>query len=98
MDPAKPWTIPNDVKLGELPGKLDLNAPRYNQEEYWGRVRHFIDVTDVRTLLTTDAQLEAARDLVSKYKGGQPLPDTTVGELYAAQKIVNAIIHPGTLC
>lgn len=96
LDPTKPWDLPDDVKLSELPAPLDLSQPRFNQAEYFGRVRHFMDVTDMRTLFTSDSKLEKARALVKAYSSGEAVPEsTTVGEIYAAQKVVNAIIHPG---
>ena len=44
---------------------FDLSAPRYDQGTYGGRLAHFIEMTDMRMLLTTDAQLQQACGTIS---------------------------------
>ena len=39
---------------------FSLTAPRYDQSTYAGRLQHFVEMTDMRSLLTTDAQLQQA--------------------------------------
>ena len=40
---------------------FDLEAPRFDQSTYWGRLSHFLQMTDMRLILTTDEQLADAR-------------------------------------
>jgi len=35
-------------------GRIDFSQPRYDQSTYWGRVRHFFEITDPRTILSSD--------------------------------------------
>eukprot|EP01104_Vermistella_antarctica_P017121 TRINITY_DN6015_c0_g1_i1.p1 TRINITY_DN6015_c0_g1~~TRINITY_DN6015_c0_g1_i1.p1 ORF type:complete len:302 (+),score=52.88 TRINITY_DN6015_c0_g1_i1:224-1129(+) len=53
-----------------------------------------MDVTDCRTLLTTDAQLEAAKVLIEKYNAGEKLEGVSEEDLWGAAKTCNAILHP----
>lgn len=34
--------------------RLDLSKPRYDQGTYIGRVKHYFEVTDPRTILASD--------------------------------------------
>ena len=49
---------------------IDLSKPRYDQSTYWGRLKHFSQVTDPRTLLASNAELIAAQQLIQDYKAG----------------------------
>ena len=49
-------------------GRLVLDKPRWVQDSFEGRAKHFLNVTDPRNVLATDAQLEAAKKLVKEYR------------------------------
>mmetsp|Transcript_28661 Transcript_28661/g.58616 ORF Transcript_28661/g.58616 Transcript_28661/m.58616 type:complete len:327 (+) Transcript_28661:63-1043(+) len=76
--------------------RFDLSKPRESQETYWGRVKHFFDVTDPRTILATDKELDAAHDLVMAYKAGKEPPGVTEDEIWAAKKLYDSAFHPQT--
>ncbi|KAJ4288539.1 Sideroflexin FSF1 [Kalmusia sp. IMI 367209] len=77
-----------------LPGTRDLPASQYDLGTYWGRVRHSADLSDPRTLLTSAAGLENAKQLVTAYKMGK-IRDMTP-ELWSAKKTIDSTIHPDT--
>ncbi|KAF1986311.1 sideroflexin-5 [Aulographum hederae CBS 113979] len=77
-----------------LPGSRDLPASQYDLSTYWGRVRHSADISDPRTLFTSSAGLEHAKQLVAKYKMGE-IRDMTP-DLWQAKKIVDSTLHPDT--
>lgn len=75
---------------------FQLNKSRFDQSTFFGRWRHFMDVIDPSTLFTSNVKLEECLDLLDKYKAGT-LPSTvTDKDLWKAQKIKQAIIHPDT--
>ncbi|KAI9310533.1 Tricarboxylate/iron carrier [Dichotomocladium elegans] len=74
---------------------IDLSKPRYPQSTYWGRFRHFIDVTDVRTLFVSGQQLEAAKGLLAHYKQN-PGMAVDPEKLWKAKKVVDSTVHPDT--
>ncbi|XP_046556394.1 LOW QUALITY PROTEIN: sideroflexin-5-like [Haliotis rubra] len=73
-----------------------LNRPKYDQGNFHGRLRHFIDVIDPRTLFTTEAKLQASKRLLDDFKHGRLEPSTTDKQLWDAQKIKQSMIHPDT--
>lgn len=77
-----------------LPGNRDLPVSQYDLSTYWGRVRHAADISDPRTLLTSSAGLEHAKQLVTSYKQGK-VRDMTP-ELWQAKKIIDSTLHPDT--
>lgn len=81
--------------LSEYP-RFKLNESRFDQTTFWGRFRHFLDVIDPRTLLVTDIKLQEAVSLLDNYKNGSLGPTITDGDLWEAQKIKQAILHPDT--
>ena len=60
----------SEVFLSNGTPPFSLTAPRFDQSTYLGRIRHFVEVTDCRTLLTTEKELQSALDLLDKYKTG----------------------------
>ena len=52
----------------DLNGRLQIDKPRWNQDTFTGRAKHFFTVTDPLNLLATNAQLESAKILVEKYR------------------------------
>ena len=49
-------------------GRLVLDKPRWEQNTFEGRAKHFLNVTDPRNVFATEAQLEAAKKLVKEYR------------------------------
>ena len=47
-------------------GRLDLDKPRWRQDSFTGRAKHFFAVTDPRNLFATNSQLETAKTLVKE--------------------------------
>lgn len=73
-----------------------LGRPRFNQLTFSGRLRHFFDVVDPRTLFTSETKLQESIKLLDDFKEGRLSPDVTNKQLWEAQKIKQAIIHPDT--
>lgn len=59
--------------------------PRYDQSTFWGRLQHFMKVTDPRTLLINDAQLKESQNMVAEYQRTKSLPPGGAEALWAAQ-------------
>ena len=80
----------------DLNGRLNLDKPRWTQDTFAGRAKHFFNVTDPRNLITTNEQLEVARKLVQHYRLGQEPLRTTDDEVWAAKKLYDSAFHPDT--
>lgn len=52
----------------DCPEKINLDEPRYDQETYTGRAKHFILTTNPLNLFVSSQKLNEARCLVMKYK------------------------------
>ena len=74
--------------------KFNPSGLKYDQSTFAGRLSHFREMTDPNTLLTTDAELKAAQDLLAAYDKGDR--SATDAELWNAKRIKDAIIHPVT--
>ncbi|XP_056327460.1 LOW QUALITY PROTEIN: sideroflexin-5a [Danio aesculapii] len=75
-------------------GHVDL-ADR-EKGSFYGRLRHFLDVIDPRTLFVPGKRLNECMKLLDQFKNGTLSPGVTNGQLWEAQKIKQAIIHPDT--
>nr|XP_040030668.1 sideroflexin-5b isoform X2 [Gasterosteus aculeatus aculeatus] len=75
---------------------FQLGRPRYEQGSFLGRLRHFIDVIDPSTLFVSEKRLKECVKLLDDYKHGELPPGVSDLQLWEAQKIKQAIIHPDT--
>ncbi|XP_073775758.1 sideroflexin-5a isoform X12 [Danio rerio] len=73
-----------------------LGESRFDQGSFYGRLRHFLDVIDPRTLFVSGRRLNECMKLLDQFKNGTLPPGVTNGQLWKAQKIKQAIIHPDT--
>uniref|UniRef100_A0A8P4G503 Sideroflexin 5b n=1 Tax=Dicentrarchus labrax TaxID=13489 RepID=A0A8P4G503_DICLA len=63
---------------------------------FLGRLRHFIDIIDPSTLFVSEKGLKECIKLLDDYKDGKLPPGVSDLQLWEAQKIKQAIIHPDT--
>nr|XP_020459883.1 sideroflexin-5 [Monopterus albus] len=75
---------------------FQFGKPRFDQNTFFGRFRHFLDVIDPRTLFVTEKQLQECVELLDHFKQGTLPSGVTDAQLWQAQKIKQAIIHPDT--
>ena len=74
-----------------------LGGEQHDQSTFSGRLTKIQELIDMRTLLTTDAQLAVAQDRLAKYKLLGRLPDGASDEdMWAAQRTVSAVVHGPT--
>uniref|UniRef100_A0A671KP67 Sideroflexin-5-like n=1 Tax=Sinocyclocheilus anshuiensis TaxID=1608454 RepID=A0A671KP67_9TELE len=67
-----------------------------NCSTFLGRLRHFIDIIDPSTLFVTESRLKECIKLLDDFKQGNLPPGITDHQLWEAQKVKQAIIHPDT--
>lgn len=48
--------------------RIDIDKPLWDQRTFIGRFRHFAFVTDPRTCITSEADLDKAKILVEQYR------------------------------
>ncbi|KTF86572.1 hypothetical protein cypCar_00004548 [Cyprinus carpio] len=73
-----------------------LGESRFDQGSFYGRLRHFLDVIDPRTLFVSEKRLNECMKLLDQFRNGTLPPSVTNVQLWEAQKIKQAIIHPDT--
>ena len=66
-----------------------LGQPRYDQSTFRGRLQHFFDIVDPRTLLTSEARLRESVELLRAFEsgGGRKSDGVDDEDLWKAQKI-----------
>ncbi|XP_004631546.1 sideroflexin-2 [Octodon degus] len=75
---------------------FDIDAPRWDQGTFLGRVRHFFNITDPRTVLVPERKLDWAKATVEKSRMGVVPPGTQVEQLLYAKKLYDSAFHPDT--
>uniref|UniRef100_A0A665VGV5 Sidoreflexin n=1 Tax=Echeneis naucrates TaxID=173247 RepID=A0A665VGV5_ECHNA len=75
---------------------FDIDAPRWDQSTFMGRLKHFFNITDCRTALLPDSRLDEAKALVESCRAGAILPGTTEEQLHYAKKLYDSAFHPDT--
>ena len=77
-------------------GRLNLDQPRWLQDTFTGRAKHFFTVTWPGNVLATNEQLEAAKTLVQQYRLCMEPPSTTHEQVWEAKKLYDSAFHPDT--
>jgi len=67
--------------------------PREDQSTFLGRLKHFLRITDPRTLLISDEELEKSKSMLDNYKKTKQIPAEGVEALWTAQNSTFAPIH-----
>ncbi|XP_068182125.1 sideroflexin-5b isoform X2 [Antennarius striatus] len=83
------------AESGSYPA-FQLGRPRYDQSSFLGRLRHFIDIIDPSTLFVSEKKLTGCIKLLDDYKRGMLPSGISDHQLWEAQKVKQAIIHPDT--
>lgn len=73
---------------------FNIDAPRWDQNTFIGRLKHFFNITDPRTLLVSEQELDRAKALVDSCRAGMVPPGTSQEQLFYAKKLYDSAFHP----
>lgn len=48
--------------------RFNIDQPRFDQETYFGRAKHFFAVTNPLNIFKSTRELDYSRDVIQKYK------------------------------
>ncbi|KAJ1364983.1 hypothetical protein KIN20_025183 [Parelaphostrongylus tenuis] len=74
---------------------FDVDRPRFDQQTFYGRLRHFAAITDPFIAFTPTSELLKAKNLMDRCRLGEELP-VTLPELHRAQRLFQSAFHPDT--
>ncbi|KAL0616428.1 Sideroflexin-2, partial [Plecturocebus cupreus] len=75
---------------------FNIDVPRWDQRTFLGRVKHFLNITDPRTVFVSERELDWAKVMVEKSRMGVVPPGTQVEQLLYAKKLYDSAFHPDT--
>ncbi|KAL8187415.1 UNVERIFIED_CONTAM: Sideroflexin-2 [Gekko kuhli] len=73
---------------------FNIDAPRWDQNTFMGRLKHFFNITDPRTLAVSEQDLDRAKALVESCRAGMVPPGTSQEQLFYAKKLYDSAFHP----
>ncbi|KFZ66774.1 Sideroflexin-2, partial [Podiceps cristatus] len=73
---------------------FDIDAPRWDQSTFVGRLKHFFNITDPRTVLVPEKELDRAKALVEGCRAGLVPPGSSREQLLYAKKLYDSSFHP----
>lgn len=76
--------------------RLDLGDAKWSQDEYMGRAKHFLMVTNPLNVLLSSSQLDEAKKLVHLYKERKEPAGTSDDEVWTAKYRYDSAFHPDT--
>ncbi|CAI9733169.1 sideroflexin-1-like [Octopus vulgaris] len=89
-----------DIKMADqsLVGssRIDLDEPRYDQNTFKGRAKHFFITTNPLNLFSSSSQLASAKSIVEGYRNGQIFPGKTDDDIWRAKHLYDSAFHPDT--
>ncbi|CAD5205772.1 unnamed protein product [Bursaphelenchus okinawaensis] len=82
------------IRQGRAP---DLTKPRWDQNSFDGRLKHFFTITNPLNLFTSESRLNDCKKIVDQYvKLKYVEPNTTLDELWRAKNLYDSAYHPTT--
>ncbi|NXJ11541.1 SFXN2 protein, partial [Odontophorus gujanensis] len=82
------------LEMAAVPLSFDIDAPRWDQSTFMGRLRHFLNVTDPRTVLVSERELDRAQAVVAGCRAGMVPPGSSREQLLYAKKLYDSAFHP----
>lgn len=79
-----------------MPGRIDLDKPRYDQSTFEGRAKHFFLTTNPLNVLASDEELQRAKDIVEAYRAGREDPSLSEDAIWEAKQLYDSAFHPQT--
>ncbi|XP_015144229.2 sideroflexin-2 isoform X1 [Gallus gallus] len=80
--------------MAAVPLGFDIDAPRWDQSTFMGRLRHFLNITDPRTVLVPERELDRAQAVVAGCRAGMVPPGSSQEQLLYAKKLYDSAFHP----
>lgn len=76
--------------------RINLDRPRFDQNTFEGRAKHFFITTNPLNVLTDDAELDRAKSIVDAYRRGEEDKSLTEDQIWAAKQLYDSAFHPQT--
>ncbi|NXU21287.1 SFXN2 protein, partial [Pardalotus punctatus] len=82
------------AKMATVPLGFNIDSPRWDQSTFVGRLKHFLNITDPRTVLVPEDELDQAKALVEGCRAGLVPPGSSLEQLLYAKKLYDSAFHP----
>ncbi|KAJ8316906.1 hypothetical protein KUTeg_004810 [Tegillarca granosa] len=76
--------------------RINLDEPRYDQNTFEGRAKHFFITTNPLNIFVSGKELDHAKSVVEKYRKGDNLPGMSEDEIWRAKHLYDSAFHPDT--
>ncbi|XP_031453431.1 sideroflexin-2 [Phasianus colchicus] len=80
--------------MAAVPLGFDIDAPRWDQSTFVGRLWHFFNITDPRTVLVPERELDRAQAVVAGCRAGMVPLGSSREQLLYAKKLYDSAFHP----
>ncbi|XP_072787306.1 sideroflexin-2 isoform X2 [Taeniopygia guttata] len=82
------------AKMATASLSFNIDSPRWDQSTFVGRLKHFLNITDPRTVLVPEEELDQAKALVEGCRAGLVPPGSSQEQLLYAKKLYDSAFHP----
>ncbi|NXN45503.1 SFXN2 protein, partial [Rhinoptilus africanus] len=82
------------AEMATITPGFNIDAPRWDQSTFEGRLKHFLNITDPRTVLVPEEELDRAKALVEGCRAGLVPPGSSQEQLLYAKKLYDSAFHP----
>ncbi|CAE1293643.1 ADPRHL2 [Acanthosepion pharaonis] len=92
-------TLNKILKMADIPANpvsISLDKPRYDQNTFSGRAKHFFITTNPLNLFTSSQELEKAKSIVEGYRKGEKFPHLREDDIWKAKHLYDSAYHPDT--